>query len=65
MIKLSGLSTCLLYSVFYFNSVVIMSFAISQLLGIQTTAVLITQPTPISHFFLKLMFLVVLSKVFY
>jgi len=56
MIKLSGLSTCLLYSAFYLNSVVCHLYAISQLLGIQTTACgyvynreLITKPTPISR----------------
>ena len=36
MIKLSRLSPCLLYSALYFNSC--MSSGISQLLGIQTTA---------------------------
>jgi len=35
MIKLSGLSPCLLYSVFYLS-------AISQLLGIQTSVVMFT-----------------------
>ena len=54
LIKLSGLSPCLLYSVFYFNSVVccLLSVSIRNSNNISRYVYnreLITQPKPISH----------------